>query len=123
MREVLDLENEIDKEEEELQRSHIKRLSKGKCTPEAGIIFSDVISGLERVSDHATNIAFAILEPDTEKYKIPTGEEDEEEKNLPIVNDTVLEAMKIKNESEVKTRPTLMEHKASDMFTTRIFRN
>ena len=52
LQEVLDLENAIDDMEETLQRSHIKRLTKGKCTPEAGIIFSDVISGLERVSDH-----------------------------------------------------------------------
>ena len=41
-------------------------LSKGECTPEAGMLFSDVISGLERVSDHATNIAFAIIEQEKE---------------------------------------------------------
>lgn len=72
MQEILDLEDEIDDREKKLQRSHVKRLTKNKCTPEAGMIFSDTISGLERVADHATNIAFAILEPED-------NEEDDEE--------------------------------------------
>ena len=73
MKEVVALEDAVDELEKKLQKSHVKRLTKGKCTPEAGMIFSDAISGLERVADHATNIAFAILEPD--KLEI----EDEEE--------------------------------------------
>lgn len=64
MKEILQLEDEIDEKEKKLQRSHVKRLTKNKCTPEAGMIFSDTVSGLERVADHATNIAFAILEPE-----------------------------------------------------------
>lgn len=64
MQEILDLEDEIDEREKKLQRAHVKRLTKNKCTPEAGMIFSDTISGLERVADHATNIAFAILDPE-----------------------------------------------------------
>jgi len=105
LQEVLDLENAIDDMEETLQRSHIKRLTKGKCTPEAGIIFSDVISGLERVSDHATNIAFAILKPEEEKYSIERDEEeDEEDKNLPIVNETYAEAIRMKEELEDKQK-------------------
>ena len=35
----------------------IRRLSKGKCDPESGVIFLDIISNLERISDHAVNIA------------------------------------------------------------------
>ena len=62
MEEILQLEDEIDAMEKKLQNSHVKRLTKNKCTPEAGMMFSDTISGLERVGDHATNIAFAILE-------------------------------------------------------------
>ena len=72
MREILRLEDEIDQDEKKLQRAHVKRLTKNKCTPEAGMIFSDTVSGLERVADHATNIAFAIMEP-------PAGEEEDEE--------------------------------------------
>ncbi|MBP8967984.1 MAG: Na/Pi cotransporter family protein [Lachnospiraceae bacterium] len=59
---VIDLEEKIDQEERILQSNHIERLAKGECTPEAGMIFSDIVSGLERVADHATNIAFAIKE-------------------------------------------------------------
>ena len=67
MREILQLEEEIDEMEKKLQNAHVRRLTKNKCTPEAGMIFSDTISGLERVADHATNIAFAILEPMNEQ--------------------------------------------------------
>lgn len=63
MEEILALEEEIDELEKKFQNSHIKRLAKGKCTPEAGMMFSDTLSGLERVGDHATNIAFSILDP------------------------------------------------------------
>ena len=59
---VIDLEESIDQEERKLQENHIDRLTRGECTPEAGMIFSDIVSGLERVADHATNIAFAIKE-------------------------------------------------------------
>lgn len=60
MREILRLEDAVDEKEKRLRKAHIKRLTKGKCTPEAGVLYSDVISGLERVGDHATNIAFAL---------------------------------------------------------------
>ena len=53
------LEEAIDEKEKELQQKHIERLSNNECTPEAGAMFSDIVSGLERVADHATNIAFA----------------------------------------------------------------
>ncbi len=62
MKEVILLEDRIDEKERELQRAHVDRLTKGECTPEAGMIFSDIVSGLERVADHATNIAFAIMD-------------------------------------------------------------
>lgn len=69
LQEILDLEEHIDSKEKELQRSHVKRLTKNKCTPEAGMMFSDLASGLERAGDHSTNIAFSILEgePDDEQ--------------------------------------------------------
>lgn len=67
MEEIRELEDRIDEKERELQQKHIERLTKGECTPEAGMIFSDIVSGLERVADHATNIAFAILENSREE--------------------------------------------------------
>lgn len=73
LQEILDLEDAIDEKEKKFQHSHVKRLTKQKCTPESGMIFSDTISGLERIADHATNIAFAILEPESHE-----DEEDDE---------------------------------------------
>lgn len=52
-----DYERNVDKLEEELREKHIQRLSKGKCVPESGVVFLDLISNLERIADHATNIA------------------------------------------------------------------
>ena len=57
---VRQLEDAIDEKEREIQKSHIQRMTKNLCTPEASMIFSDIVSGLERVADHATNIAFAM---------------------------------------------------------------
>jgi phosphate:Na+ symporter len=60
MNDIIELEEKVDAKERELQQAHVNRLTSGECTPEAGMIFSDIVSGLERVADHATNIAFAI---------------------------------------------------------------
>ena len=60
MEDIIHLEDAIDEKERELQQSHIDRLTRNECSPEAGMIFSDLVSGLERVADHATNIAFAL---------------------------------------------------------------
>lgn len=50
-------EKTVDKMEKELRDKHIQRLSKGKCAPESGVIFLDILSNLERIADHADNIA------------------------------------------------------------------
>ncbi len=55
-------EAHIDELKRQLRNKHIKRLSANKCTPDSGIAFIDVISNLERVADHATNIAYSVLE-------------------------------------------------------------
>lgn len=62
MKDIVSLEDRVDAKERELQKAHVDRLTRGECTPEAGMVFSDIVSGLERVADHATNIAFAIVE-------------------------------------------------------------
>ena len=67
MQEIVTLEDQVDEKERELQKKHVERLTKGECSPEAGMIFSDLVSGLERVADHATNIAFSILDEDPEE--------------------------------------------------------
>ena len=61
-RRTKDSEKRVDKLERELRDKHIQRLSKGKCTPESGIIFLDMLSNMERIADHADNIAGYVLE-------------------------------------------------------------
>ena len=57
VRKVVELEDDVDMQEEELREKHINRLSQRKCKTEAGVVFLDIISNLERISDHAYNIA------------------------------------------------------------------
>lgn len=57
VRKVSQYEDEVDYLEEELREKHIERLSQGKCEPSAGVIFLDLLSNLERISDHAYNLA------------------------------------------------------------------
>lgn len=57
VRKVSQYEDDVDNQEEELREKHIARLSAGKCQPSAGVVFLDIISNLERVSDHAYNLA------------------------------------------------------------------
>ncbi len=69
LQDILSLEDAIDEKERELQQAHIDRLTQNACSPEAGMIFSDIVSGLERVADHATNIAFSVFDADPENAK------------------------------------------------------
>ena len=57
VRKVSQYEDEVDTLEEELREKHIERLSAGKCDPSAGVVFLDLTSNLERISDHAYNLA------------------------------------------------------------------
>lgn len=59
---VFALEDEVDELEEELRDKHIDRLSKGQCLPSNGVVFLDILSNLERMSDHANNIADCVKE-------------------------------------------------------------
>ena len=70
LQEILELENSIDQMERDLQKAHVKRLTRKECTPDAGMLFSDLISGLEKVADHATNIAFSILDEEPEEKNV-----------------------------------------------------
>lgn len=57
VRKVSQYEDEVDNLEEELREKHIERLSSGQCAPSSGVMFLDIISNLERISDHAYNLA------------------------------------------------------------------
>ena len=56
------LEDVIDALTQELKVRHIQRVQEGRCTLELGFIFNDCINNFERVADHCSNIAVAILE-------------------------------------------------------------
>ena len=58
--EVIQIEKIVDQYEEDLKNSHIQRVSTGACEPRSGMIFTDLVTDLERVSDHATNIAYYV---------------------------------------------------------------
>jgi phosphate:Na+ symporter len=60
-RSVILKEEQIDKMERLLRKRHILRLNNGNCTGDAGIVFVDIVSNLERIGDHAVNIAEAVL--------------------------------------------------------------
>ena len=57
VRKVSQYEDDVDSQEEELREKHIERLSAGECKASSGVVFLDIISNLERVSDHAYNLA------------------------------------------------------------------
>ena len=54
--ELLNVEQRIDTLEREFRSSHIRRLNEGTCTATAGAVYLDIISNLERIGDHSTNI-------------------------------------------------------------------
>lgn len=56
------LEQVIDELKEYLRDCHIQRLQRGECTIEAGFVWSDLLTNLERTSDHCSNIALSIID-------------------------------------------------------------
>ncbi len=59
---VEEKEEEVDVMEEHLRGQHIRRLAKNLCDSTTGVVFLDSISNLERISDHALNIAYYVKE-------------------------------------------------------------
>ena len=56
------LEEVVDDLKETLRSRHIRRLQKGLCSIEVGFVWSDLLTGLERISDHSSNIAVCVLD-------------------------------------------------------------
>lgn len=60
-RKVSACEDLVDSLRDEQKERHMERLSKGECKPEAGHVFIEIIDNLERISDHAQNVAEYIM--------------------------------------------------------------
>lgn len=61
---IMEEEEEIDQLVVALRSHHVERLNALQCTPETGMLFIDILTDLERVSDHATNIMYAAYDSD-----------------------------------------------------------
>ena len=59
---IVEVENKINCYQKSYREKHIQRLYDGKCNAFAGAIFLDLITDLERIGDHSTNIAESVIE-------------------------------------------------------------
>ncbi len=66
------LEQVIDALKEQLRTNHILRMQDGKCTAQVGFVWADILTNLERVSDHCSNIAGCVI--DTAKHNLNVHE-------------------------------------------------
>jgi phosphate:Na+ symporter len=54
-------ENNLNQMQMDCRRSHVQRMTDGECSPEAGLIFIDLVDNVEKIGDHLTNIAQAVI--------------------------------------------------------------
>ncbi|MBQ3929229.1 MAG: Na/Pi cotransporter family protein, partial [Clostridia bacterium] len=57
---ISNTEQEIDDKTDLYKANHIERLSDGKCSARVGTLFMELLTNLERIADHSTNIAFSL---------------------------------------------------------------
>ena len=62
------LEELIDSLCDEAKMHHISRLQKGTCTLTLGFVFNDLMTNFERVADHCSNIAVALIELESDSF-------------------------------------------------------
>ncbi len=75
------LEQVVDDLKDELRTRHILRMKKGECSIEAGFVWSDLLTNLERASDHCSNVALCVL--DLKKHTLSAHETQHERKDVP----------------------------------------
>jgi phosphate:Na+ symporter len=69
---AVELEDEVDVLERKFKRAHIKRSTEGLCAPQADVMFTESLRNLERIGDHADNIAYDLLDTFYNQFKIGT---------------------------------------------------
>lgn len=87
------LEEVIDFINNEVKNRHVMRLREGTCTVELGFILSDLITNMERVSDHCSNIAVYIIQQSEENLEIHNYLDNLKSKNNPIFMEKYAEFM------------------------------
>ena len=80
-RDVEPLEQVIDGLKEELRNCHIQRLKEGNCSIEAGFVWADLITNLERTADHCSNIAVCVIDANENNMNIHQSLIDMKENN------------------------------------------
>ena len=63
------LEDRVDELCSELKLRHVDRLRSGTCSLEVGFVFNDLLTNFERVADHCSNIAIAMIELSKNEYQ------------------------------------------------------
>ena len=79
------LEQVVDDLKNELRTRHILRMKKGECSIEAGFVWSDLLTNLERASDHCSNVALCVL--DKKKHTLNVHETQHEREEVPEFSD------------------------------------
>lgn len=83
------LEQVIDGLNMEIRNRHIKRLRKGKCTIELGLLLQDILTNIERVSDHCSNIAVCLIQVSEDGFDTHEYLDDLVEENSPWFSQAV----------------------------------
>ena len=63
-------EKKVDELRDSFRESHISRINKGECNINAGVLFLEILTNLERISDHCVNVADVVRIVDKSKLKL-----------------------------------------------------
>ena len=101
------LEETVDEMCDALRERHIGRLKQGDCSIEGGVVFLDVLTNTERISDHCSNIAARIvgmsaddLDAHSRKHSLLAGHDDEFNRRLEAARETYLVPLGIEAPTE-----------------------
>ena len=76
LRKVSPLEEVIDKLKKELRRRHMDRIEAGECSVEQGLPYLDIVSAIEHIADHCSDLALSMIELEVGDYNIHTYSRD-----------------------------------------------
>ena len=67
-REIEPMEEVVDRLTKKVKKRHVKRLEKGKCTMDAGLVLNDLATNFERVADHCSNIGVCVIQVEEDAF-------------------------------------------------------